>query len=562
MKKSYYEILGVSKKATEEEIKRAYASLIRRYPPEKFPEEFSDIAKAYESLMEIKNLEEDFKEESIEKEDLEGLKKEYYRLDESGKKLVDEILDRYKKEDYEGAIKFLKKYILLYKNNKEAKNYLSLCYSKLGRFKEAYNIEKEVFKGDSEYILEKYYINMANYCRKLNYYDVAEKYLLKGREKYDSFNINLALLDLYFDRDENKEERALSILINKVDKLFREEKGNFYISLKIANYSMALDYKELRNKYLNITLKYCNEHNFKGLMKEVNAYIYKAIEGLNFISALDYNTLLKILLKRYKKKNLLNYYEELDKSLYETLYFLREEEAYLEVVQYLVSSLKIEFLERNPYLDYEVNRQSLLTENENYKNILIEAMEASSYNLKGSILLLENKYRTIYTKFIKDIDILSVDHKEYEEDDYDYEDEEEFNKDYEDEEDYKEYEGFFKFGEAFKNASKKAVPIVVKEEAPTEEIKGAPKEEKREEVKKEPKREEPKKEEKKEEPKKEEQKKEEIKLQKVEPKVEKEKSTFGGCTKGCLKIVILVILGAIIAGRVGAIIGLLIGIFL
>ena len=51
MQKNYYKILGISKGATEKEIKRAYGALLRKYPPEKFPDEFSDIAKAYEVLM-------------------------------------------------------------------------------------------------------------------------------------------------------------------------------------------------------------------------------------------------------------------------------------------------------------------------------------------------------------------------------------------------------------------------------------------------------------------------------------------------------------------------------
>lgn len=46
----YYEILNIDKSADAQQLKRAYFNQVRRYPPERFPEEFKRLREAYEAL--------------------------------------------------------------------------------------------------------------------------------------------------------------------------------------------------------------------------------------------------------------------------------------------------------------------------------------------------------------------------------------------------------------------------------------------------------------------------------------------------------------------------------
>ena len=50
MMESAYNLLHVEKNASPEEVRKAYVRLVRRYPPEHFPEKFTALRKAYQQL--------------------------------------------------------------------------------------------------------------------------------------------------------------------------------------------------------------------------------------------------------------------------------------------------------------------------------------------------------------------------------------------------------------------------------------------------------------------------------------------------------------------------------
>jgi preprotein translocase subunit SecA len=56
--RDYYDILNIRKDASSLEIKKAYFSLVRKYSPERYPEEFKEIREAYEILIDEKTRKE------------------------------------------------------------------------------------------------------------------------------------------------------------------------------------------------------------------------------------------------------------------------------------------------------------------------------------------------------------------------------------------------------------------------------------------------------------------------------------------------------------------------
>lgn len=390
MKKSYYEILEVNRDATAKEIKKSYANLLRKYPPEKFPNEFSEIAEAYETL-------------------IDSQKREVYSrtkgFSEVAQNLMDEAMSKYHDENYENAIKYFKKFILLEPNVNSAKNYLSICYARLDNYEAAYDIEKEVIESN-ENLLEIYFLNMFDYCENLKRYKDAEVYLLKALDKFDTFIINLNLVKLYSDNNYKNTDRAKNILINKVDLLFDIKECDVYDSLNLAYYSLALNCDELKSKYLGITMKYCNQNNFKDVIKELTTYLYIWISCWNFKDALDYSKLIQKILIKFNEKSLIGYYEQFDQFYIESNEFLKEDKAYSEILNYIFSKFQLNFINSNNYLDdiFDKDKEVLNEELIDYTKKLEKAAKSNPYAIGESISILRDKYPNIYSKFRYDLD--------------------------------------------------------------------------------------------------------------------------------------------------------------
>lgn len=79
-----YEVLGVSSDADRQTVKQAYFEKIKRFPPDKAPEEFKKIRKAYETVL---------KKAKVRRPAQKGLQKMMYQgvSDYNPKEMIQEL---------------------------------------------------------------------------------------------------------------------------------------------------------------------------------------------------------------------------------------------------------------------------------------------------------------------------------------------------------------------------------------------------------------------------------------------------------------------------------------
>jgi preprotein translocase subunit SecA len=124
----YYEILGVTGAATAPEIKRAYFATVRKYPPERFPEEFKRVKAAYDTLADP----------------------ETRRLYDQGDRnpevqtYLDQAKQAYHQNDYETALAQLEKALQIAPHNSQAQNLTGFCYIELGLADKAIALYKKL----------------------------------------------------------------------------------------------------------------------------------------------------------------------------------------------------------------------------------------------------------------------------------------------------------------------------------------------------------------------------------------------------------------------------------
>ncbi len=193
MRLELYEILQIDRNATVREIKRAYVQRIRQYSPEKHPEEFNRIRRAYETLSDPKN------------------RQEYDTMAEHGEEiteLMDEVERLIEQERFEEAAKCCRKMIMIAPHLDTARNKYALCLMYQEDFEKALpQFERLVNENPGN---ATYYFNLAIALDQLERPQEAIHSFLKAYE-LDSNNVNIIfeLADLYQRLNQMQEARTL-----------------------------------------------------------------------------------------------------------------------------------------------------------------------------------------------------------------------------------------------------------------------------------------------------------------------------------------------------------------
>lgn len=192
---NHYEVLGVSKDATKEEIRKAYAKKIRECPPNENRDEFSKIQDAYDILGDDK-------------------KRNNYNnmiiLEVENETLFQEGIEKLKSCDYEGALKIFKKLSIIHPCIIEINRSLAFCYINVNN----YSMTKEILKNKVNPYLSNSNYSIDEYFELSNYALIIEDFQLFNEYK-NHYNECI--------NDENK-KHAINLLLQKFQEVMKEKK--------------------------------------------------------------------------------------------------------------------------------------------------------------------------------------------------------------------------------------------------------------------------------------------------------------------------------------------------
>lgn len=191
--KDFYKILGLEQEAAQNDIKKAYFKLVRKYPPDRYEKEFMDIREAYETLSNEKTRE--------QYDSINFLPIEIKELYNSARDLIEE-------GDFTGGIRILEKILNINSELLIVKSFLAETYLKNNNSGKALKMYEELTAGEPQNAA------FAGY--------LAEAYLERGWQKkaieaynraieLDSDNISLwiGLSDAYIKSREYWQARGV-----------------------------------------------------------------------------------------------------------------------------------------------------------------------------------------------------------------------------------------------------------------------------------------------------------------------------------------------------------------
>lgn len=365
----YFKELNIQIDASDNEVKKAYFNMTKKYPPEKFPKEYRVIRDAYETL-------------------IDKSKRDAYILetfDIEIKNILNEGIDLAKSEKYDLAVLNFEKVLKKYPDNSKVKKDLAICLMRGRNYKKSSKILKELVIREPN--------NIEYYKLLINIY--GDNYDLKNLESVLKKSLNLKnvevdfylkLFEIYNESELRDYTKAIKVLKDGLEnKNINSKKYKLY--LKFLDLSDRLDCKDDFNKGCEALNGIILKDNYEEVKSSILNLLDRILKEFHFKNGVRLTSTALVLIDEKKDVETLEKIINLRRSFLELSRLYEDKsinEDFKKIVFYnAVSKFLKDDIEFNK--DFERINQNF------FNNLNFESDE-----LVKSIGKLKNDYRNVY----------------------------------------------------------------------------------------------------------------------------------------------------------------------
>lgn len=365
----YFKELNIQIDASDNEVKKAYFNMTKKYPPEKFPKEYRVIRDAYETL-------------------IDKSKRDAYILetfDIEIKNILNEGIDLAKSEKYDLAVLNFEKVLKKYPDNSKVKKDLAVCLMRGRNYKKSSKILKELVIREPN--------NIEYYKLLINIY--GDNYDLKNLESVLKKSLNLKnvevdfylkLFEIYNESELRDYTKAIKVLKDGLEnKNINSKKYKLY--LKFLDLSDRLDCKDDFNKGCEALNGIILKDNYEEVKSSILNLLDRILKEFHFKNGVRLTSTALVLIDEKKDVETLEKIINLRRSFLELSRIYEDKsinEDFKKIVFYnAVSKFLKDDIEFNK--DFERINQNF------FNNLNFESDE-----LVKSIGKLKNDYRNVY----------------------------------------------------------------------------------------------------------------------------------------------------------------------
>ena len=382
---NYYERLGLQVGASERDIKLAFFSAVKEFPPEKETEKHKPIREAYDTLIHIQS------------------RSEYDSRLLHGDVLIDleaQLLEAEEAEDASGQVSILKKMVNLSPKVGMYRNKLGLAYIGSESWDSAYQQFEKAFSIDAKNPV--YHLNAGHALRESGLLSDAENQCLKAYElDPEDYSPPRALASLYFFNFEKpqKAHEILDVAINADGKV--DFQDFFCIYDKLQFYAFSVDERNLKNQLamLDDIITSDDEKSFVAFMLAdvaSQAYEHKMFEiAENFIKKASYLTPEDEDIQRFKKDIVHN------AKMVKSLIAIQESKSVHDFVKYLITVYVTNYYGEIEDAEFESQMDSAM---ETLRNVM--DVDPHATKIKKSFAYIQANHNKVYNLNKKFFDII------------------------------------------------------------------------------------------------------------------------------------------------------------